>query len=81
MTEPPLRHCIRMVFMSQHARKPLPAPEPIAGRFAVTLFVCGIVGTGLLAVPVLASSAAYGIGEGCQWRKLGTEATTSGGLL
>ena len=44
------------------------ALEPLAGRFAVTLFVCGIVGTGLLAVPVLASSAAYGIGEGCQWR-------------
>jgi Mn2+/Fe2+ NRAMP family transporter len=44
------------------------ALEPMAGRFAVTLFVCGIVGTGLLAVPVLASSAAYGIAEGCQWR-------------
>jgi NRAMP (natural resistance-associated macrophage protein)-like metal ion transporter len=44
------------------------ALDPIAGRFAVTLFVCGIVGTGLLAVPVLASSAAYGIAEGCQWR-------------
>jgi len=44
------------------------ALEPLAGRFAVTLFVSGIVGTGLLAVPVLASSAAYGIGEGCQWR-------------
>jgi Mn2+/Fe2+ NRAMP family transporter len=43
------------------------ALEPIAGRFAVTLFVSGIVGTGL-AVPVLASSAAYGIGEGCHWR-------------
>jgi NRAMP (natural resistance-associated macrophage protein)-like metal ion transporter len=41
---------------------------PIAGRFASALFVCGIVGTGLLAVPVLASSAAYGIGEGCHWR-------------
>ena len=44
------------------------ALSPIAGRFASALFVCGIVGTGLLAVPVLASSAAYGIGEGCQWR-------------
>jgi len=44
------------------------ALTPIAGRFASVLFVCGIVGTGLLAVPVLASSAAYGIGEGCQWR-------------
>ena len=44
------------------------ALSPIAGRFTSVLFVCGIVGTGLLAVPVLASSAAYGIGEGCQWR-------------
>jgi Mn2+/Fe2+ NRAMP family transporter len=44
------------------------ALKPIAGRFATALFVCGIVGTGMLAVPVLAASAAYGIGEGCQWR-------------
>jgi NRAMP (natural resistance-associated macrophage protein)-like metal ion transporter len=44
------------------------ALEPIAGRFAGLLFVCGIVGTGLLAVPVLAASAAYGIGEGCGWK-------------
>ncbi|MGH8337733.1 MAG: NRAMP family divalent metal transporter, partial [Gammaproteobacteria bacterium] len=44
------------------------ALEPIAGRFASVLFVCGIVGTGLLAVPVLAASAAYGIGEGCRWK-------------
>ena len=44
------------------------ALEPIAGRFARLLFVCGIIGTGLLAVPVLAASAAYGIGEGCSWK-------------
>jgi Mn2+/Fe2+ NRAMP family transporter len=44
------------------------ALEPIAGRFAGILFVCGIVGTGLLAVPVLGASAAYGIGEGCKWK-------------
>jgi len=44
------------------------ALNPIAGRFAVVLFVYGIVGTGLLAVPVLALSAAYAIGEGCRWR-------------
>src|ERR1700752_2001741 len=44
------------------------ALKPIAGRFAFGLFACGIVGTGLLAVPVLASSAAYGIAEGCHWR-------------
>lgn len=43
------------------------ALEPLAGRFAFILFVCGIVGTGLLAIPVLAASAAYGIGEACRW--------------
>ena len=36
--------------------------------FAFLLFVCGIVGTGLLAVPVLAASACYGIGEACRWK-------------
>jgi NRAMP (natural resistance-associated macrophage protein)-like metal ion transporter len=44
------------------------ALEPIAGRFASAFFVCGIIGTGLLAVPVLATSAAYGIGEACRWK-------------
>ena len=44
------------------------ALTPIAGRFAGILFVCGIVGTGLLAIPVLAASAAYGIAEGCKWK-------------
>jgi NRAMP (natural resistance-associated macrophage protein)-like metal ion transporter len=44
------------------------ALEPLAGHFAFALFVCGIVGTGLLAVPVLAASAAYGIGEACRWQ-------------
>jgi NRAMP (natural resistance-associated macrophage protein)-like metal ion transporter len=44
------------------------ALEPLAGHWAFLLFVCGIVGTGLLAVPVLAGSAAYGIGEACKWK-------------
>lgn len=44
------------------------ALEPLAGHFAFLLFVCGIVGTGLLAVPVLAASACYGIGEACRWK-------------
>src|SRR2546430_10838129 len=39
------------------------ALRPVAGPFAFTLFALGIVGTGLLAVPVLAGSAAYAIGE------------------
>ncbi len=43
------------------------ALRPIAGRFAEFIFALGIIGTGLLAVPVLAGSAAYAIGEGRQW--------------
>ncbi len=43
------------------------ALEPLAGRFAFFLFALGIVGTGLLAVPVLAGSAAYGVSETFQW--------------
>jgi len=39
------------------------ALEPVAGRFAFLLFALGIVGTGLLAVPVLAGSAAYAVSE------------------
>ncbi|RTL52558.1 MAG: divalent metal cation transporter [Bradyrhizobiaceae bacterium] len=43
------------------------ALRPIAGRFAEFIFALGIIGTGLLAVPVLAGSAAYAIGEGRHW--------------
>ncbi|MDE2278838.1 MAG: divalent metal cation transporter [Xanthomonadaceae bacterium] len=39
------------------------ALQPLAGRFAAALFAAGIVGTGLLAVPVLAGSAAYAVAE------------------
>ena len=39
------------------------ALRPVAGAYASTIFALGIVGTGLLAVPVLAGSAAYGICE------------------
>ena len=44
------------------------ALRPIAGRFAFTIFALGIIGTGLLAVPVLAGSAAYAVGEALRWR-------------
>jgi NRAMP (natural resistance-associated macrophage protein)-like metal ion transporter len=40
---------------------------PLAGRWAAGLFVCGIIGTGLLAIPVLAGSAAYATGESFKW--------------
>ena len=39
------------------------ALRPIAGDYATIIFALGIVGTGLLAVPVLAGSAAYALGE------------------
>jgi NRAMP (natural resistance-associated macrophage protein)-like metal ion transporter len=39
------------------------ALRPVAGRFAFLLFAFGIIGTGLLAVPVLAGSAAYAVSE------------------
>jgi NRAMP (natural resistance-associated macrophage protein)-like metal ion transporter len=39
------------------------ALRPIAGQFAFALFALGIIGTGLLAVPVLAGSAAYAVTE------------------
>ena len=58
-------HGITEILTSAQAAKAL---EPLAGRFAFLLFVCGIVGTGLLAVPVLAASACYGIGEACRWK-------------
>jgi NRAMP (natural resistance-associated macrophage protein)-like metal ion transporter len=44
------------------------ALQPIAGHFAFLLFSLGIVGTGLLAVPVLAGSTAYAVGEARGWK-------------
>jgi len=44
------------------------ALRPIAGEYAAMVFALGIVGTGLLAVPVLAGSAAYALGEARGWR-------------
>jgi Mn2+/Fe2+ NRAMP family transporter len=44
------------------------ALKPVAGPFAFTVFTLGIVGTGLLSVPVLAGSAAYALGETRRWR-------------
>ena len=43
------------------------ALRPIAGEFASLIFALGIIGTGLMAVPVLAGSAAYAIGEALRW--------------
>jgi Mn2+/Fe2+ NRAMP family transporter len=43
------------------------ALRPIAGEFAFAVFAMGIIGTGLLAIPVLAGSAAYALGEARRW--------------
>jgi NRAMP (natural resistance-associated macrophage protein)-like metal ion transporter len=43
------------------------ALRPLAGEFAFFLFAAGIIGTGLLAIPVLAGSAAYAVAEGFRW--------------
>jgi Mn2+/Fe2+ NRAMP family transporter len=43
------------------------ALEPVAGAFASKIFALGILGTGLLAVPVLAGSAGYALGEALKW--------------
>ena len=43
------------------------ALRPIGGNFAFALFAAGIIGTGMLAVPVLAGSAAYAVAESFRW--------------
>lgn len=44
------------------------ALRPVAGDFAFAVFALGIIGTGLLAVPVLAGSAAYAVSELYGWK-------------
>jgi len=45
------------------------ALEPFAGRYATALFATGIIGAGLLAIPVLGASAAFGIAGLAGWRR------------
>jgi len=45
------------------------ALRPVAGEFAFALFAAGIIGTGLLAVPVLAGSAAFALAEIFGWKE------------
>jgi Mn2+/Fe2+ NRAMP family transporter len=51
----------------QTAAQAAEALRPLAGEFAFALFALGIIGTGLLSVPVLAGSAAYALGEARRW--------------
>jgi NRAMP (natural resistance-associated macrophage protein)-like metal ion transporter len=59
-------HGIRKIDSALQAAQML---EPIAGRFSSLVFAMGIVGTGLLAVPILAGSAAYAVAETFSLRK------------
>jgi NRAMP (natural resistance-associated macrophage protein)-like metal ion transporter len=45
------------------------ALRPLAGRFAMLLYTIGVLGTGLLAIPTLAGSAAYAFAESFHWRQ------------
>lgn len=57
-------HGITNIQSSSQAAQAL---QPIAGKFAFLIFTLGIIGTGLLAVPVLSGSAAYGLSEAMGW--------------
>jgi NRAMP (natural resistance-associated macrophage protein)-like metal ion transporter len=59
------RHGITDIQTSEQAAQAL---QPLAGNFAFFLFSLGIIGTGLLAIPVLAGSAAYAMAETFGWR-------------
>ena len=57
------------------------ALRPIGGEFTFLLFAGGIIGTGLLAVPVLAGSAAYAVAETFNWKSsLGMELKSAKGF-
>jgi NRAMP (natural resistance-associated macrophage protein)-like metal ion transporter len=58
-------HGVKDIQTSSQAAEAL---RPIAGEFAFVIFALGIIGTGLLALPVLAGSAAYAVGEAMHWR-------------
>jgi len=52
----------------QTAREAAEALRPLAGSAAYLLFTLGLIGTGMLGVPVLAGSAAYAVAEAAAWR-------------
>lgn len=59
-------HGLTKVATAQQAAEAL---RPIAGNFAFVLFAAGVIGTGLLAVPVLAGSASYALSEAFGWKE------------
>ncbi len=58
-------HGIRSITTANQAAEAL---RPLAGNFTYLLFATGIIGVGLLAVPVLAGSASYALMEALDWK-------------
>jgi Mn2+/Fe2+ NRAMP family transporter len=58
-------HGIFNIATAEDAAKAL---RPIAGEYAYLLFAVGIIGTGFLAIPILAGSASYAISESMKWK-------------
>ncbi len=56
------------IYSIQTADQAAEALRPLAGDFAALLFAVGVIGTGLLAVPILAGSAAYAVAELFKWK-------------
>ncbi|MDR3559225.1 MAG: Nramp family divalent metal transporter [Candidatus Pacebacteria bacterium] len=59
-------HGITTIGSAQEAALAL---KPLAGQYAFLLFAAGIIGTGLLAVPILAGSGAYALAEIMKWQE------------
>jgi NRAMP (natural resistance-associated macrophage protein)-like metal ion transporter len=60
------KHGITNVESAEQAAEAL---RPLAGEYAYLLFALGIIGTGLLAVPILAGAGAYALSEVMNWRE------------
>jgi len=55
------------IFDIKSAAEAAEALMPLAGKFASAIFAAGIIGTGLLAVPILSASISYAISEAMNW--------------
>src|ERR1700675_2963178 len=63
------------------AREAAEALRPLAGNGAYLLFTLGLIGTGMLGVPVLVGSSAYAVAEGAAWRGSMTDKPKSAGKV
>ncbi len=51
------------------ALEPLVQTFPNSGQIAKTIFALGVIGTGMLAIPILSGSSAYALSEGFGWKQ------------